>query len=265
MRVSFAVWRKAMSLYVREAGPLDAPTIVFLHGLGLGSAMWQPQFERLPDYHCLAPDLPEHGKSTDAGRLTLDNASRCVAELIRDRVPGGRAHVVGLSMGGAVAVRLLLNAPELIDHVIVSGAATRIGSVLAALNQLNDPIIRLLKPDQLTRLILHQFHIPQRYYDLLLEDVHAVKPEALSHFNHELTRIELPHHVQAPLLILVGQKETFVAKRCAREMIQAIPGSLGMIAPDVGHVWNLEAPDLFAATIRAWITNASLPQELMPL
>ncbi len=254
-----------MSLYVREAGPLDAPTIVFLHGLGLGSSMWQPQFERLPDYHCLAPDLPEHGKSTNAGPLTLKNASQRVAELIRERVPGESAHIVGLSMGGAVAVRLLLDAPEVVDHVIVSGAATRLGSVLAALNRLNDPIIHLLKPDQLTRLILRQFHIPQRYYDLLLEDVRALKPEALSHFNHELTRIELPHQVQAPMLIMVGQKETFIAKRCAREMIQAIPGSLGMMAPGVGHVWNLEAPNLFAATVRAWITNAPLPQELMPL
>ncbi len=38
-----------------------------------------------------------------------------------------------------------------------------------------------------------------------------------------------------------------------------------MMAPGVGHVWNLEAPNLFAATVRAWITNAPLPQELMPL
>ena len=51
-----------MSLFVREAGPLDAPCIVFLHGLGISSVMWQPQIERLShEYHCLAPDLPEHG------------------------------------------------------------------------------------------------------------------------------------------------------------------------------------------------------------
>ncbi len=54
-----------MSLYIHEAGAPDAPTVVFLHGLGLSGAMWQPQMERLMDFHCLAPDLPEHGKSTD--------------------------------------------------------------------------------------------------------------------------------------------------------------------------------------------------------
>jgi pimeloyl-ACP methyl ester carboxylesterase len=65
-----------MPLYLREAGPADAPALVFLHGLWLSSAMWQPQIERLShDYHCLAPDLPEHGQSTDIGLLTLENTS----------------------------------------------------------------------------------------------------------------------------------------------------------------------------------------------
>ena len=39
-----------MSLYVHQAGRADAASIVFLHGLGLSGAMWQPQFQRLPDY-----------------------------------------------------------------------------------------------------------------------------------------------------------------------------------------------------------------------
>jgi len=50
-----------MLLSVREAGPTEAPTIVFLHGGGFSRAMWQPQLDRLHEYHCLTPDLPEHG------------------------------------------------------------------------------------------------------------------------------------------------------------------------------------------------------------
>jgi pimeloyl-ACP methyl ester carboxylesterase len=122
-----------MSLYVREAGPVDAPTIIFLHGGGLSSAMWQPQLERLHDYHCLAPDLPEQGNSANIGPFTFADASRQVADLIRERVPNGRTHLVGLSIGGAVAVRLLRDAPEVIDHVMISGTATRINQGLAVL------------------------------------------------------------------------------------------------------------------------------------
>src|SRR5947209_12212647 len=81
---------KIMALYVHEAGPVDALSIVFLHGLGISSVMWQPQIERLSkSYHCLAPDLPEHGKSTDVGLLTLENSSGLIADMIHRYTPHG--------------------------------------------------------------------------------------------------------------------------------------------------------------------------------
>ncbi len=156
-----------MSLYVHQAGRADASSIVFLHGLGLSGAMWQPQFQRLPDYQCLAPDLPEHGKSAELGPFTLKDTSRRVAELIRESTLTGRAHVVGLSMGGAVAVRMLLDAPEVIDRVMVSGAAMRLDPVLANINTM----MGFLSSHQLANLIFLQSHIPKRYHHLIFEGV----------------------------------------------------------------------------------------------
>src|ERR1700694_4302383 len=151
--------RKSMPLYVHQAGRAGRASIVFLHGLGLSGAMWQPQFQRLPDYQCLAPDLPEHGKSANLGPFTLKEASKQVADLIRKYTPNGRAHVVGLSMGGAVAVRMLLDVPEVIDHVMVSGAAIRLDPVLANINTM----MGFLSSHQLANLIFLQSHIPKRY------------------------------------------------------------------------------------------------------
>lgn len=254
-----------MPLYVREAGPADAPSIIFLHGGGLSSSMWQPQLERLHEYHCLAPDLPEQGNSANIGPFTLEDASRRVADVIRERVPGGRAHIVGLSIGGAVAVQLLRDAPGVIDHVMISGTATRINAGLAVLMRLNEPFMRFLSPDQQTNLTLRQFHIPAEYRDLVLEGVRTCKPEANTHFSKELTKIELPQKVQAPVLVVVGQKETIVAKHAAQQLMKEIEGARGVMVPGVGHAWNLEAPDLFTMTVRAWITDVPLPQELVTL
>lgn len=253
-----------MGLYVREAGPADAPTLLFLHGLGLSSVMWQPQLELLSDFHCLAPDLPEHGNSTDSGILTLENCSHLLSTLIRQRFPNQRVHIVGLSMGGAIAVRLLCDVPELIHTVLVSGAATRLNRVLASLNALNAPIIRMLTPQQLAILMAKQFNIPPRYQAMLAEDMKSVKPSAITHYSHELTRIELPVHVAVPVLVMCGQKENFIAKASAREMCKTLPAQ-GRMAPNVGHVWNLEAPELFANTVRAWVKGEALPGKLLPL
>src|SRR5260370_32598859 len=98
-----------MPLYVHQAGRADAASIVFLHGLGLSGAMWQPQFQRLPGYQCLAPDLPEHGKSAELGPFSLKDASRRVAELIRETTLTCRAHVAGLPIGGPATPTMLLD------------------------------------------------------------------------------------------------------------------------------------------------------------
>jgi pimeloyl-ACP methyl ester carboxylesterase len=256
--------RNISPLYVHEAGSLQAPTIVFLHGLGGSGSMWQPQLEHLRDYHCLAPDLPEHGKSANIGPFTLADSSQRVAALIRERARNGRASIVGLSMGAAVAIRLLADMPGILDHVMVSGAAVRIDPVFATINRLNDPFIRFLSPDQLTEVMVRIFDIPEQYRGLLLADLRAFKREAFSHFNEELTKIELPRNVKIPTLITVGQKETFIVKQAAREISRTLPAK-AVLVPQVGHVWNLEAPHLFSATVHAWVTGAPLPKVLVPL
>jgi pimeloyl-ACP methyl ester carboxylesterase len=245
-----------MSLYVHQAGPVDATSIVFLHGLGLSGAMWQPQFQRLPDYHCLAPDLPEHGNSANIGPLSLKEASKRVADLIRQYRPNGRAHVVGISLGGAIAVRMLLDAPEVLDYVLVSGAATRLDPVVASFNTM----MGFLGPDQLAQLIFLQSNIPPHSQLLVREGVRTVKPAAFRHFSQEVTQIELPHQVHVPLLITVGQNEPFLVQQAAREMRTTIQGAKGMMVAGVGHIWNLEAPDLFTQTVRSWVTDTPLPQ-----
>jgi pimeloyl-ACP methyl ester carboxylesterase len=254
-----------MTLSLREAGPVDAPGLVFLHGLWMSSAMWQPQIERLShDYHCLAPDLPEHGKSTGIGLLTLENTSRVVAHLIRERTPHGRAHVVGLSLGGLAALGLLRDVPEVIDHLLVSGCGTavRLGPIIAAGSLLGKPLLHLLKPAPLLSLALRQSKIPQPYLSVLQEDVRHLKPEAILHFADEFMKMKAPQEVNAPILVTVGQKEDFLMKRAARELRRTLPAQAVMV-PSVGHFWNLEAPDLFTETVRAWMTDQPLPQELV--
>ena len=255
-----------MSLYFREEGPQDAPTVLFLHGLGLSHTMWNPQFEGLSDYyHCLAPDLPECGNSTDTGPFTLKDASRYVVDLIRERVPGGSAHVVGLSIGGAVAIQILRDEPHVLDHLMISGTSLYLPPYLGTLKRLDEQSLRLLNHDRLAEYLLQPYRIPQTYRNLLLTDLRKVEPEAMRHFIQEMTKIKLPREERVPTLIAVGQQEAFDIKHAAYEMRRTIPCSRGVLVPGVGHFWNLEAPDLFTMTLRAWIQNEPLPANLAQL
>jgi pimeloyl-ACP methyl ester carboxylesterase len=185
-----------------------------------------------------------------------------LAALIRDSSSDGKAHVVGLSFGGVVAQRLMVDQPEVVDHVILSGTATRMSRLLVWIAMLNEPVLRLLRPDQLAALLCLQFGIPSRYRDAMSNDFKVFSARTLSQVMQTYLQIEMPTDTKSRTLIAVGEKETFYAKRAARLLSRSIPSARGVIVRGYGHVWNLEAPALFAETVRAWIGDRELPEQL---
>jgi pimeloyl-ACP methyl ester carboxylesterase len=108
-------------LYVHECGTPGSPAIVFLHADGASGGMWDQHMGRFAGYHCLAPDLPGHGRSSHLPWSSLEDTTQQVVGLIEGRIPARRAHVVGLSLGGVVAHTLLAQRPELLDRVVIDG------------------------------------------------------------------------------------------------------------------------------------------------
>ncbi len=247
---------------------MTTSTILFLHGGGLSGRMWQPQIERLPEFRCLAPDLPGHGQLAGVP-LSIPDTVRRLAELLRQEAPGGRAHVVGLSYGGVVAQALMVHCPELVDHVILSGSSVRLSGLLFGILKLqavlNRPLLKLLSPAQIAWLTAVQFGIPLEFRQAMGEDMRLVSADSFLALSLAYGEIETPPHFERPVLVCVGQKETLPAKMFARSLVQQMKGSHGALIPCLGHVWNLQAPDLFSQVVRAWVTDAPLPGDIQDL
>ena len=110
-----------LSIFYREAGPKDAPTILLLHGLPSSSRMFQPLLTRLADnYHLVAPDYPGFGHSDwpDAKQFayTFDHIAAVMEDFTRGAGavallhvhaglwrPGWISHGAGASGAGAGA------------------------------------------------------------------------------------------------------------------------------------------------------------------
>jgi pimeloyl-ACP methyl ester carboxylesterase len=271
-----------MRLHVDESGPADAPTIVFLHGGGGAGWMWQPQIENLSDYHCLIPDLPEQGQSAHEQPFTIVGSAELVAGLIRARAHGGRAHVVGLSEGAQIAVALLASAPDVVERAIVSSALVR---PIPGAGLMRPGLIRwsyrlsvapFKRVGWWTRLNMRRAAgIPDAYYAQFEETYRGLSESGFTHLMVENQRFRVPtglDRVTTPTLIVVGAREYRAMRDSARDLAAAIPGARAFevahtrkMSVAEEHNWNLTEPDLFTATVRAWITGGPLPAALQPL
>ena len=273
-----------MNLYVHEVGPSTSPTIVLLHGGGAGGWMWQPQVEKLSrEYHCLVPDLPEHGKSIDIGPITIPGSADLVADLIRTRAHGGKAHVVGLSLGAQVTVALLGIASELVDHAIVSSASLR--PVLPGNWMYSKGMMRAVywssiapfqKWDAYIRLNMkYAAGIPDQYFPYFRESFRQYTANAWANLMAANMGYRLPSGLEranCPVLVIVGQKEYASMQQSARDLLSVLPNAAGYTVAHAEkwsmveeHNWSLKAPELFTKTVKSWIEDEQLPEQLVPL
>ncbi len=115
-----------LSIFYREAGPKDAPTILLLHGLPSSSRMFQSLFARLSDrYHLVAPDYPGFGHSDWPDPAQFGYTFDHIASVM-----DGFTQAIGLSRytlymqdyGGPVGFRMTLAHPERVEALIVQDA-----------------------------------------------------------------------------------------------------------------------------------------------
>ena len=85
--------------------------------------MWAHHIAELKnDFHCIAVDLPGHGSSRDIGWTNFNDVTEMIADIIKNRAHG-KPHLVGLSLGGSLVLKLLEKHADLFDRAIVYGAS----------------------------------------------------------------------------------------------------------------------------------------------
>jgi len=117
-----------LSIFYREAGPKDAPTILLLHGLPSSSRMFQPLLTRLSDhYHLIAPDYPGFGHSDWPDPKQFDYTFDHIASVMNDftQTLGLSAYTLYMQdYGGPVGFRMALAHPERVQALIVQDAVS---------------------------------------------------------------------------------------------------------------------------------------------
>ncbi len=115
-----------LSIFYREAGPKDAPTLLLLHGLPSSSRMFEPLFSRLSEhYHLVAPDYPGFGHSDWPDPRTFLYTFDHYAEIMNhftESLGLARYTLYMQDYGGPVGFRMALAYPDRIEVLIIQDA-----------------------------------------------------------------------------------------------------------------------------------------------
>lgn len=226
--------------------------------------MWDKQIQYFKDYHCIAVDLPEQGKSNQSKNFSIEHSAISVIELIENLGTGKKVIVIGFSLGAQVTIQILSMKPNLIDYAIINSALVR---PTPFVKKMIKPVIKLtfplIKNKSFSKIQAKTLYIEDAYFDTYFKETILMKSETLVRILEENMSFELPknfNRAKSKILVTVGEKEKAVMIKSAKDIVSNNSHCEGIIIPKIGHGVSLVKPDFFNKMIEKWITEESLPQ-----
>ena len=257
-----------LSLHRVEAG--SGTPLVILHGLFGAAHNWGSIVRRLAaERRVIAADLRNHGASPHDPQMDYPSMAEDVAGLI-DAHAGGRAAVLGHSMGGKVAMTLALTRPVLVERLIVVDIApvpyrVALGAHAAALKALPlAPGMRRAEADAALRAVVESdakraFLLQNLRFEgdgpprwrINLDAIAANMP-VIAGFP------EFPPQAryEGPTLLVSGETSGYVGPEHRDAMLALFPRTVFVVVPGAGHWVQTEAPEPF---LRAVVPFLAMP------
>lgn len=243
-----------LSLIVRELGGAGAPLVV-LHGLLGSSRNWQSAGVALAErsHRVLAPDLRNHGSSPWAGDCSYAALAGDIIAML-DGLALGPVHLVGHSMGGKAAMRIVMDRPDLVSRLTVVDIAPRAYSdrvrvEFAAMNALDLSAVNSRKDAeaklaaQVPEWGMRQFILTNLGQDAEGRWRWTVNREALTHSLPEI--LDNPLAVgdvwNGPTRFLRGGKSDYIRDEDVALIRAHFPQADVLTLPESGHNPHFEA------------------------
>lgn len=253
-------------LYYEVAG--DGPPLVLIHGFLLDTRMWDDQFEAFAQhYRTVRYDVRGFGKSalpTDAAYSPVDDLKSLLLHLGITQ-----AHIVGLSMGGGIAIDFAIVHPEMTITLIAADPLLG-GYTTSELDATIAPVAEraVIAGGKAANALLlnHVIFVPAREQLQVYTRLRTILAENSGwHWVNSDPQIELEplaverlQEIAAPTLILVGERDMADFHAITAILQQKIRNAALVILPGAGHMSNMEAPTLFNAAVLAFLQHKTL-------
>lgn len=247
-------------------GTAPGTPLLIVHGLYGSGRNWGVIARRLSDrWRVLTPDMRNHGDSPQTDTHSYPDLAADLAEVIDAH--GGRAHVIGHSMGGKASMMLALTQPDKVASLLVADIAPvaythsqiqfieAMRSVdLDKVEKRSDAVeqlARVVSDKTLQNFFTQSLDLQNKRWKLNLDTLAAEMPKILGF-------PEVSGRYDGPTLFLTGGLSDYVRPE-HRDRIRALfPHARFARMPKVGHWLHAEDPRGFEASVRAFLDRVTV-------
>lgn len=252
-----------LDVYVEEHGSGDP--VLLVTGLGGVGAGWGPQIPRFAErYRTVVPDHRGAGRTAAPPHgYTVEQLARDMAGLLRslDATP---AHVVGSSLGGAIAMLMALEHPDTVRSLVLASTWGRTDPYVERLFGLRRRILEELGHEafvQHTMLLLHSPRFLHEHWDAFQafeQQPRSSPPDPtvqLARLDMVIAHDALDRlgEIRVPATILAGELDVVIPPYLSEELARHLPQARLHLVPGAGHSVYAERPDAFFEIVRGFL------------
>jgi 3-oxoadipate enol-lactonase len=261
------VTTNGITTYYELEGPAGAPVVTLSHSLAATHRLWDAQAEALrPRYRVLRYDIRGHGASdVPPAPYTLEQMADDLHALLR-ALDISRTHVVGLSMGGLIAMTMALRYPAEVQSLVLADTTACYGPER---KPMWDDRIAVAQSKGVTavldRTMEAWFSAPfrARHPEVIARIRAMLAPTdpvgyvgAIQAIGYGDLREEI-RAIRVPALILIGENDHGTDITMARTMLERIRGSELEVLPRAAHCSCVEAAEEFNRALLGFLARVT--------
>ncbi|MGB5701182.1 MAG: alpha/beta hydrolase [Polyangiales bacterium] len=248
-----------ITMHYHEAGNGERGAVLFVHGSGPGASGWSNFKRNYPflaehGYRTIVPDTMGYGYSSkpEEGAFSLSDVAGQYKGLL-DSIGVDHVTVVGNSQGGAIAITMALEYPELVDKLVLmapGGLETR--DTYMAMEGIKAMIRVLYKEgiskETMRKVFTLQLHDESKITDEVIEERYQV---AMTQHKDNIARIQVANQegrlseIQCPVLCFWGANDKFCPSSGATKIAANCLNSRTVLIASCGHWVMVEYEKLF--------------------